>query len=366
MKLSKIRTSTIIRSSLTALTALAVGMTASAAVAAGSKSAPAVRISGKEISIIPELTRSLGNFEKEGVKVRLIDDTEYPGPDYRMQRALNKGQIDMSVHWFQHVLYGNAHNEPTVGLMLFNGAPGLTVMVANRVKDRVRTAADFGGLKIAEGMGYSTKSVIMNLLTARAGLPPHSYTPILSAPEGRLEGTLKALNTGEVDVIAFREPATSAILATGQVTPIYDLTSPASTAKVLGAAYPAQSLFTSPAFVRKHPAQVQKVVNAFVRTMRFVNTHSADEIAAALPSEHYKGKDRRAEIELLKSSMATFAKGSYAFTPADAQLMKQAVDNAQYDDTEEGAYRTVARHKPFVISELYDNRFVDKAMRTIH
>jgi hypothetical protein len=29
-----------------------------------------------------------------------------------MQAALNQGRIDVAVHWFQHVIYGDAHNQP--------------------------------------------------------------------------------------------------------------------------------------------------------------------------------------------------------------------------------------------------------------
>lgn len=356
------------------IAAAGLGLTGAAAVASGpgGDTAPVavkddmvVRISGKEISLIPQLTQALGNFEKEGVRVDLVDDTVYEGPHYRMPRGLNNKQIDMSVHWFQHVYFGRAHNEPVTALMMFNSSPGLTIMVANRVKDRVRSAADFRGLRVAEGMGYSTKSVIMNLLAARAGLPPKSYTPILSAPEGRMEGTLRALETGEVDVIAFRDPQTTEILATGKVTTIYDLTTPEKTAKVLGASFPAQSLFATPQFLRAHPEIAQRVTNAFVRTMRFVNTHSAEEILAAMPPEFMKNKTPAQRLEAVREMLPTFTTGNFAFTPKHAGLMQQAIDAAQYDNSVEGQYRAVARGRQVPLTDLYDNRFVNRAMKRI-
>jgi hypothetical protein len=42
------------------------------------------------------------------VNARLIADTDYDEPHYRMQSALNRQQIDLAVHWFQNVIYGNA------------------------------------------------------------------------------------------------------------------------------------------------------------------------------------------------------------------------------------------------------------------
>lgn len=324
-----------------------------------------VIISGKEVSILPDLTLALGNFAKEGIDAKLIDDTKYPGPDYLMQAALNKGQVDVAVHWFQHVIYGDAHHQPTKAVMVLNDAPGLTVMVANRVKDRVHSAADFKGLKVAEGGGYATKSMIVNLLTAKAGLPTGSYTPVFTGSEGRQEATLKALADGDVDIIAFREPQASGIQATGQVTTLYRLADAAGTRKVLGAELPAQSVFTSTKYISQHPDRVQHVVNAFVRTMRFVNTHTPEEIVARLPDSYFKGSDRATVTRTLAANMSTFAKDGFTFTPTEAKLQQELVDNAPFDDGAEGIWRRESKHTGVAPSELYTNVFAEKATKTI-
>ncbi|MBN8845867.1 MAG: ABC transporter substrate-binding protein [Sphingomonadales bacterium] len=360
-------TGLIARATLSSLAA-AMFLTASPALAKSSEcrdgKSDALRLTGREVSIMPQLTQALGNFEKEGVKVELVFEKIYEEPHYRMQRALKRCDIDMSVHWFQHVYFGHGHDEPAVALMMFNGAPGLTVMVSDRIKGKVKSGADFRGLKVSEGMNYSTKSIVMNLLRARGGLPAGAYTPVNSGVEGRLPATIKGLDEGEVDIIAFREPHASEILKTGKVSVLYDLTTPAKTKKLLGAELPAQSLFTSPNFLRDHPDQVQKVVNAFVRTMRFVNTHSAEEVAAAMP-DYFKGKNVEAEVALLRANMPTFVTGNYRFTGAQAKLMQEAINSANYEGTEEGAFRQRAQGQHLTNAQLFDNRFVDRAMKKI-
>jgi NitT/TauT family transport system substrate-binding protein len=348
---------------------LAVGV---AALSAGSADAKGVRpklapviISGKEVSIIPDLTLALGNFAEEGIDAKLIGENDYPGPDYLMQAALNQGRIDVAVHWFQHVIYGDAHNQPTKAVMVLNNAPGLTIMAANRVKDRVRSPADFKGLKVAEGGGYATKSMIVNLLTARAGLPTGSYTPVFTASEGRQEATLKALTDGDVDVIAFREPQASGILATGQVTTLYRLTDAASTRAVLGDDLPAQSVFTSTKYIEQHPDRVQHVVSAFVRTMRFVNAHTPEQIVARLPDSYFKGTDRATVTRTLAANMSTFAQGRFTFTPTEAKLQQELVDNAPFDDGAEGIWRRESKHVAVAPTDLYTNVFVQRAVKAI-
>ena len=75
-----------------------------------------------------------------------------------MRGSAGQGAIDAAYHWFNHVIYGAKHGFPVKAVMVFNDAPGMTVLVANRVKDQVRGVPDFKGRNIAEGAGYGTKA----------------------------------------------------------------------------------------------------------------------------------------------------------------------------------------------------------------
>jgi NitT/TauT family transport system substrate-binding protein len=249
--------------------------------------------------------------------------------------------------------------------MLFNDAPGMTVMVADRVKDEVKGVADFKGRRVAEGAGYGTKSVITHWLAVKSGLPPHSYTPVMLGKEGRQEAVIRGLREGTVDVMTFQEPVTSALQATGLVSTLYDLNSGESTARVLGAPFPAQSLLMSPKYIAAHPQTVQHLVNALVRTMRFINTHGAEEIAANLPQDYFAGKDRAAEVKLIADTLPTFAKADYSFSPREVKLAAQINLDADFDRSVEGQWRATGDKSKVRPDALYDNRFVVKAMRDI-
>src|SRR5260221_7837648 len=257
-----------------------------------------VRMSIDEDPITIRLANSLGYFRQEGIEVVPVDLEKLAGEDYLMQEPLMKGQIDASYHWFNHAIFGARHGFPIKAVMVFNDAPGMTVMVANRVKGEVRGVGDFKGRRIAEGAGYGTKAVITNYLTGKAGLPPHSYTPVMLGKEGRQEAVIQGLKDGTVDVMTFQEPVNSALIGTKMVSVLYDLNSKDTTPKVIGAAFPAQTLLMSPKYIEAHPDTVQHLVNALVKAMRFINSHSAEEIAAKLPAEYFKDKDRAAEVKL--------------------------------------------------------------------
>jgi NitT/TauT family transport system substrate-binding protein len=202
-------------------------------------------------------------------------------------------------------------------------------------------------------------------MTVKAGSPPYSYTPVMLEKQGREQAVLQGLKDGAVDVMTFEEPISSNLLATGLATTLYDMSSGKSTAKILGAPFPAQSLIMSPEYIKAHPDTVQHLVNALVRSMRFVNSHSADEIAAKLPPDYFAGKDRDAEVKLIRDTLPTFARGNYAFSPAVVKLAADINLSSGFDKSEEGQWRATGDKSKVRPEALYDNRFVNRAMKAI-
>ena len=333
---------------------------------AGSTPVQTVRMSIDEDPIVIRLAESLGYFQQEGLNLVRVDLERLGIHDYLIQEPLVKGQIDAAYHWFNHAIYGARHGFPIKAVMLFNDSPGMTILVANRLKDQIHSAADFKGKRVAEGAGYGTKSVITNYLATKAGLAPGSYTPVMTGKEGRQQAVISGLKQGGVDVMTFQEPVTSALLDTGMVSTLYDLDSRESTSRVLGAPFPAQSLLMSPGFIQDHPETAQRLVNALVRTMRFINAHSAEEIAAKLPADYFAGKDRDAEIRLIRSTLPTYAKGEYSFSPAAVQLAVEINLSSNFDQSEEGRWRATGDKSRVSANQLYTNAFVSKALQQIH
>jgi NitT/TauT family transport system substrate-binding protein len=335
------------------------------AVSASAAETIKIRLAVDEDPIVPRLAQSLGYFAKEGVEIVPVKVEDFAAEDYLFQQPLVEGKIDAVYHWFNHAVFGARHGFPIKAVMMFNDAPGMKVMVANRVRGEIRSARDFAGKRVAEGAGYGTKSTVNGWMTLKAGLPPHAYTPVMLQKEGREEAVLKGLADGAVDVMTFEEPISSNILATGLATTLYDLSSGDATTRVLGARFPAQSLLMAPRYVDAHREAVQHLVNALVRAMRFVNTHTAEEIAAKLPADWFAEKDRAAEVKWIRDTLPTYAQGNYAL-PADAVKLAVGINLASdFDASVEGQWRATGDKSKVRAPDLYDNRFVTKAMAAI-
>ncbi len=343
---------------------VAAGVFHSAAFAAQKALTP-IRMTVDEEPIVVTLTQSLGNFEREGIKFIFVDLEKLTGEDYLMQEALMKGRIDASYHWFNHAIFGARHGFPIEGVMVFNDAPGMTVLVANRVKGQIHGVADFKGRNVAEGAGYGTKSVIDHYLGRKAGLAPDAWTSVDLKKEGRTKAVIQGLKDNKVDVMMFEEPVVSQLMDTGMVSPLLDLNSRATAEKQLGAPFLAESLLMSPDYVKAHPETTQHLVNAFVRTMRFINSHTTDEVIAALPASYFKDGDRAATERLLRNTISNLAKGDYAFPADGVRMVADMTTSSDFDRSKEGQWRAGGDKSRVHPDALYTNRFVDEAMKEI-
>jgi NitT/TauT family transport system substrate-binding protein len=59
------------------------------------------------------------------------------------------------------------------------------------------------------------------------------------------------------------------------------------------------------AWVNSHKPEVQKLVSAFVKTLKYIHTHSAAEIAAKMPKDYYAGNEKL-YIQALQGSVPMF------------------------------------------------------------
>jgi NitT/TauT family transport system substrate-binding protein len=122
---------------------------------------------------------------------------------------------------------------------------------------------------------------------------------------GSGDSFVAALRQGRIDAGTTSEPTVSRLLQSGDAQLLVDLRTPRSTEKLLGGVYPGACLYVTTRWAASHRAEVQRLVNALVQALRYIATHSAEEIAAQLPAEHLLG-DRPLYVAALRDSKAMF------------------------------------------------------------
>lgn len=116
---------------------------------------------------------------------------------------------------------------------------------------------------------------------------------------------IAAMAQGKIDAGMTTEPTVSRLLASGAAGILVDLRTVKDTEAALGGPYPAACLYMPSAWVNTHRDQVQKIVTAFAKTLKYIHTHSAREIADKMPPDYYGG-NKQLYIEALTTGKAMF------------------------------------------------------------
>jgi NitT/TauT family transport system substrate-binding protein len=80
----------------------------------------------------------------------------------------------------------------------------------------------------------------------------------------------------------------------------------AGTTAALGGEYPATSLYMGNDYVQKNPQTVQKLVNAYVKTLKWIQDHSGAEITDKMPADYYAGVGKDAYSKALESEKGIY------------------------------------------------------------
>ncbi len=299
----------------------------------------------KEVRNLPAIVAErLGYFKDEGLTVTLAELRD----EAPTEELLFDGRADGAVAFYHHTILSQAEGKLTEAVITMGGSPGLKVMVANRVKDQIKTVADLKGRKIFTGGANSGKTTAANWLFVHAGFSAKDFTGLPLLPREEMAAALK---DGRADAIVAHEPDATYYQAEGVASVFVDLTSVAETKKHLGSVFPTTALYMTNAFVAAHPALTQKLVNAFYRSNQFINTHSAAEILAVLPKE-VAGKLQPAAVYAnnLKEDMQMFATDGRLDVAAATTEWKVMANYAK-------------KFTGVKIAETYTNEFVDAAAR---
>lgn len=270
------------------------------------------------------LAERLGFFREAGLTVALVDAPADPSP----AKLMADGRADGAIAYFHHTFMSQtADRTITRAVVLLGVTPGERLMVATRLRGRVHSVADLKGFKIITGGPNSGKTTATTWALLHAGLGGHDYAslPLVARDEAARE-----LADGTADAIMAHEPDASFYQKTGAAFELLDLATPAGTRRGLGSIYPSTALYMPAEFISAHPRQVRALVSALVRSLKFIETHNANAIAAVLPPK-VVGPDRDAFLTQLASDKQMFDGDGYMDpAAAEAELRAMTAMNPSY------------------------------------
>jgi len=296
----------------------------------------------KQIYLPAALADRLGYFKEQGLDVQVLSDTS----GGHAEDGLLTGSVQGVVGFYDHTIDLQAKGKFVQAVVQFAQAPGEAVLVAARQADAIRSPADFRGRSLGvTGLGSSTH-LLMQYLALESGVK-QGEVRIWGVGSG--DGFAEALRSGRVDVGMTTEPTASRLLKSGQARLLVDLRTPAQAVPALGGTYPAACLYMSSPWISAHRDEVQRLVNALVKALRFIAAHSAQEIVDRLPADYLAG-DRALYVSTLQQSKSMFTADGVmpADGPANVLRVMRLTERA-------------VTGKPIDLSRTYTNEFAQAA-----
>jgi len=252
----------------------------------------------KVIYLPAMLTERLGYFKDAGVDVKLL--TEPSGA--AAENGLLAGQVQGVVGFYDHTVTLQAQGKCVESVVQLAKVPGEAEVVSTKAASSLAAPSDFKGRKLGVTSPGSSTDYLTQYLAKKNGIDSSAYTTVTA---GAGSTFLAAMQNGGIDAGMTTDPTIAQVTDKGLGKVLVDMRTEEGTKAALGGLYPAASMYMDCGYVQKNPKTVQKVVDAFVKTMGWISTHDAADIAAKMPKD-YAGDDPQLYVQAIKDSSPMF------------------------------------------------------------
>jgi len=298
----------------------------------------------KVIYLPAMLTQQLGYFKDQGVDVKLM--TEPSGASAETELVAH--QVDGVVGFYDHTVTLQAQGKCIESVAQLAKVPGEVEMVSSKAAGSLRSPADFKGKKLGVTSPGSSTDYLTQYLATKNGVDPKDYATVTA---GAGSTFLSAMQNGGIDAGMTTDPTVEQVLQRGAGKIMLDMRTVAGTQKALGGLYPASSLYMDCDYVKKNSQTVQKIVNAFVKTLGWIGSHSAADIAAKMPKD-YAGGDMATYTKAIAGTKGIFTTDG-VMPSGGPQTVLNVLGTFSPD--------VKAKKNDIDLSKTYTTRFVDAA-----
>lgn len=236
------------------------------------------------------------------------------------ETALVSGDVQGTVGFYDHTLDLQVKGKQVESVVQFSQAPGEVEIVSNQAAGDIKSPKDFKGKKLGvTGIGSST-DFLTKYLAVNSDVQTSQFTPVAV---GAGQTFISALQQGSIQGGMTTDPTVATILDKKLGKILIDMRTPEGSKQALGGLYPSSSLYMQTEWVNSHKETVQKLANAFVRTLKWMSTHSADEIAAKMPADYAQGGGTALYAQAIKSTLPMFT--TDGVMPADGPATVERV-----------------------------------------
>ena len=289
------------------------------------------------------LAQQIGEYEKAGLEIELIN---FKGGSQALTAVLG-GSADIVSGYYDHCVNLAAKNQALQAFVTYDRFPGLVLVVSPKHTADIHSVKDLAGKKVGVSAPGSSTDFFLKYLLHKNCIDPNSVAVVGIG----LDATaVAAQEQGLVDAAVMLDPAVTLLQGKYKdVRILSDTRTQKDTLDVFGGEYPGGALYTRAAWIPAHETEVQGLTNAILATLKWIHSHTPEEVMAKMPPD-LVGADKELYLAALKNTMPMYSlngmmdpKGAHAVLDVFSQSLPE-IANAHID-----------------LSKTYTNKYVEQA-----
>jgi NitT/TauT family transport system substrate-binding protein len=293
------------------------------------------------------LAKELGEFDKAGVEVEVVD---FKGGSDAL-KAVMGGSADVVSGYFDHCVNLAAKNQTLTSFVVYDRYPGFALVVSPKHTGAVTSVKDLAGKRVGVSAPGSSTDFFLKYILSRNGVDPNSVGIV---GVGLGPTAVAAMEQGTVEAAIMLDPAITLLQGKNKDLRIFsDTRTQKDTLEVFAGEYPGGALYTRGDWMAAHEKDVQAMANAMVATLKWIHTHSPEEIVARMP-DNLVGPDKALYLAALKNTLPMYSqtgrmdpKGAEAVLAVFSQSVPE-IAKAHID-----------------LGKTYTNKYVDQAAQKL-
>ena len=292
------------------------------------------------------LAQALGEYEKAGVNVEIVD---FKGGSESLKAVIG-GSADVVSGYFDHCVNLAAKGQHLQSFVVYDRYPGFALVVSPKHSAQINSIKDLANKKVGVSAPGSSTDFFLKYMLSKNGVDPNSVGVI---GVGLGATAIAAMEQGTIEAAIMLDPAVTILQANDkQLKILSDTRSQKDTLAVFGGEYPGGALYTRAEWIATHEKEVQAMTNAIVATLKWIHSHTPEEIADKMPA-NLVGKDKAQYIAALKNTLPMYSETG-RMDPKGAAAVLAVFSQSSPD---------VAKAN-IDLSKTYTNKYVDAANKT--
>jgi len=289
------------------------------------------------------LAKQLGEFEKAGINVEVVD---FKGGSESLKAVIG-GSADVVSGYFDHCVNLAAKGQHLQAFVVYDRFPGFALVVSPKHTGEISSIKDLANKKVGVSAPGSSTDFFLKYMLSKNGVDPNSVAVIGVGLGG---SAIAAMEQGQIDAAIMLDPAVTLLQGKNKDLKILsDTRTQKDTLAVFGGEYPGGALYTKADWIAGHQNEVQGMATAIVATLKWIHSHTPEEIMAKMPPEMV-GKDKDLYLAALKNTIPMYSE-SGRMDPKGAAAVLAVFSQSSPD---------VAKAN-IDLSKTYTNTYVDAA-----